>query len=555
MAYLFDLLLLGADGGDLTIALVPLPLIACALLALTRPVAGALGGAGALLLGTAALRLVGLAPPSTPGIENLLLSETVAGGLLVAVVVWKCGRATAAATVAALVAAGLAAMVGRAPRLYLLGWREILFSLFMGLVVLIGGCVVGMALRSQGDQRMAPRARTLMRRQWPLAVALVFLLFVDLAAAVDGLGPRGLADVVYLVPLLLMLATGVCAFLGPLAPVRWTLTAAALVAASALALAPFDVLFGFVPRFPPPTSVAAAQMALVAYVVRSADRRQAASCVAALAGADLLAVITTAHYSGRGGSSVPEFVLVAAFLLVVSVATGQYFRSRDRERHQTVQVAVTGAQQAERMALARELHDVVAHHVTGIVVQAQAARLVAETYPAAAVQALAKIENSGTEALAAMRMLVDSMRGAAPAGGSGAASQATSDLEADLRALADGYGGPAVQMELDLPVALPPEAGRSVLRLVQESLTNVGKHARNAQTVQVRIETDGDELRLRVTDDAPTPEIRPTADGGGYGLVGMRERVELLGGRFTAGPGETAGWTVDARIPLRRDGT
>ena len=100
-----------------------------------------------------------------------------------------------------------------------------------------------------------------------------------------------------------------------------------------------------------------------------------------------------------------------------------------------MRAAVTSAQQGERMALARELHDVVAHHVTGIVVQAQAALLVAEKNPDVAVPALEKIERSGTEALTAMRTLVGSLRegtAAWTAGDADATDQATTDLAADI---------------------------------------------------------------------------------------------------------------------------
>src|SRR5204863_3389879 len=115
----------------------------------------------------------------------------------------------------------------------------------------------------------------------------------------------------------------------------------------------------------------------------------------------------------------------AALLLGISIAVGLMLRSRDAERVTAVQSAVTDAQTAERMALARELHDVVAHHVTGIVVQAQAARVMGEKNPQIAVDAMARIEDAGVEALAAMRRLVRSMRGDAPAGSGEVSDEAT----------------------------------------------------------------------------------------------------------------------------------
>ncbi|MGQ0840513.1 sensor histidine kinase [Actinokineospora sp.] len=552
LAYLFDLLVFGLGGGDVLAAALPLPLIACVFLALRLPVVGALAGVAAVLGTSALLRGVGAVDRGFPGIDYLMLTEGLAGAALVVIVVWRCGRWVAAGCATALVLAAVGSMAIRAPRLGTMVDRGLVYTLLTGLVVVSGAVALGVLLRMSSEQRLDQPTREFLRGQWPLGAALTFLFFIDLVAAVDYFQFRDARALFALVPVVAALATAGCAFLGPRAAVRWTITAAVVAAVAALTLAPLGLVMGTFSVFPAPLTMAAAHMALVAYVVRYADRQQAAISVGALVGADLLAVAMTAFVGGRP-SELREFLLIAAFLLLLSLAAGQYFRARDRERTQTVHVAVTGAQQAERMALARELHDVVAHHVTGIVVQAQAASLVATANPTAAVVALGKIERSGTEALAAMRMLVGSMRGAAPAGSSAAARQATTDLAADLRALADDFTGPTVHMELDLPSTLPPEAGGSVLRLVQESLTNVGKHAANARTVRVDIKTTVDELHVRVTDDAETAAVRPTGGSGGYGLVGMRERVDLLGGRFAAGPGETAGWTVDARIPLRKD--
>jgi signal transduction histidine kinase len=291
----------------------------------------------------------------------------------------------------------------------------------------------------------------------------------------------------------------------------------------------------------------AASMALVAFVTRWAPRWPAALSTVALATANLIAI----RLRGSGTQDrLADFGVWLGLLLVVSVATGLYFRSRDRERAQTISVAVTGAQQSERMALARELHDVVAHHVTGMVVQAQAARLVAARDPQIAVQALEKIEVSGVEALKAMRFLVGSMRGSKPVGTSNATEQATTDLGADLRTVVEQFGGPPVTLDLRFPELVPQEVGRSVLRLVQESLTNVGKHALGAKNVQVQVTGGNEELYVKVSDDGTGRRTDPVGGSGGYGLVGMRERVELLGGRFSAGPAAPVGWRVDAWLPL-----
>jgi signal transduction histidine kinase len=297
-----------------------------------------------------------------------------------------------------------------------------------------------------------------------------------------------------------------------------------------------------------------ATMALISYLVRYVEqRRQALWGALALSGA---LVVTIGVRLGAGG--VDNYLIFLVFLLFVSVVTGWYFRARDRERNQTVKAAVTSAQQGERMALARELHDVVAHHVTGIVVQAQAALMVAERNPDVALPALEKIERSGTLALTAMRTLVGSLRegtAAWTAGDSEVTGEATTDLAADLHGVVENFAGPPVELDLDLPSELPHEMGRSVLRLVQESLTNVGKHAPDASTVHVRVATNEDTLHIRVSDDGTKRPANPAGGSGGYGLVGMRERVELLGGRFEAGPSGYVGWNVEAWLPLRKEGS
>ncbi|MGW5050771.1 sensor histidine kinase [Actinokineospora sp. NPDC004072] len=531
-AYLVDVGVVGLVWPGPAL-LVPLPLVAAVFLALRLPVLGGLAGAGAVLVTSALLRVTGEGYGGSTWLLGYSATEALAGMMLVAIVIWRTPRAVAVLGTLGLLCAAAAGAYLRAALFYDFDFVP------AGLVLSVGA---GVALRlGTGGSQM----RTFLRGQWPLATALALALLVDTSATldIDRLGPYAA------IPLLAAVAIAVCAVLGPRDALRWTVNAAAITVLAAtligaIALALEHQMIGL----RPPASVVAAQMALIAYVVRYCDRARATAGVLALVGADVLAIIAMSAATRRLPGS--DYLLIAAFLLLLSIATGQYFGSRDRTRNQSIRVAVAGAQQAERMALARELHDVVAHHVTGIVVQAQAAQLVAD--PARTAEALARIERSGAEALAAMRMLVGSMRGT-QAGEAGAADAATDDLAADLRAVAADFAGPEVRMELSLPDGLPPEAGRTVLRIVQESLTNVSKHAQDATRVVVTVEPVDDELRVRVSDDAAEPRVRPPGGSGGYGLVGMRERVELLGGTFTAGPGEAAGWTVDARFPLRKD--
>lgn len=560
--FLLDVVLSAVAGREelvLTMA-GPAAMLVCVYYGFTSPGTAA-GVASLVLVGTSALFYRVDMFTLSVGIESLKLSEVLAGGALLVLLAWRARPSVAILGTTALVIACLTALgirTGLVSYLSVSEWEFLpqtfdLRSLGMGFLILVVGVGVGMYLRLAGQQRIDSELRRLVRRQWPLVAALLILLLLDIAAS-DGL--------LRMILLGGAVVAGVCAFFAPRAPVRAALTAAAAIGVAMLpyvAAAVFEMsrgtaLFYTVRRgftlLPFSLTQVAATMALIAFVVRYGKPQPAAWSTVALVAANLGGLIDIYRHGVRD-----DLVLPMGFLLVISVASGLYFRARDRERSQSVRVAVSGAQNAERLALARELHDVVAHHVTGIVVQAQAARMVATGDPAIAVNALEKIENSGTEALTAMRMLVGSLRGAEPAGGSTAATQATSDLAADIRALVEQFPGPTVHLELNLPDRLPHEMGRSVLRLVQESLTNVSKHAAGARNVYLGVSTgrgdSGDELHVFVTDDGTARRSHPAGGSGGYGLIGMRERVELLGGSFSAGPGADGGWVVKVALPLR----
>ncbi|WP_433282991.1 sensor histidine kinase [Pseudonocardia xinjiangensis] len=204
----------------------------------------------------------------------------------------------------------------------------------------------------------------------------------------------------------------------------------------------------------------------------------------------------------------------------------------------------------ERMRLARELHDVAAHHLTGIILQAQAAQLVTRRQPGyldgplADVQtALAGIEAAGSDGLTAMRRVVGLLRDAEDA------DPTTSEPE-QLSVLVERFEqqGPAVRLRVpDGRTAWPPEVAGTVYRVVQESLTNIARHAPEARSVTVDVDEDHQGVTVAVTDDGPTASHR---HHGGYGLIGMRERVEALGGTLCAGPRPGAGWAVRATLPV-----
>jgi len=289
----------------------------------------------------------------------------------------------------------------------------------------------------------------------------------------------------------------------------------------------------------PGVAATVALLVLGAAAARVAAPRPAAAV--AVAGAVVLV-------AGRIGVR-HEYILPLAFLGVLAwggaLGVGVWLRFVDA-RHQ---LAVDAARRDERLELARELHDVVAHHVAGIVVQAQAARLVAARRPETLEPTLAAIEAAGTDALAAMRRVVGLLR---DAGDAAVLTHSPEDL-ADLVGRFAGHG-PAVRLRVpdDGQASWPPGVASTVYRVVQEALTNVVLHAPAAAEVTVTVEHGPSGITVEVADDAPADRSAPSwfGRGGGYGLVGMRERVEAVGGRLRAGSGQDGGWVVRAEVPL-----
>ncbi|MEU5690663.1 histidine kinase [Actinosynnema sp. NPDC020468] len=377
--------------------------------------------------------------------------------------------------------------------------------------------------------------RALARRQWPLAGALAFLLALETFGDAPWWQFPGTA------------AVSVLAIVAPRRPFDACLAAATALLASSVVLrladTPSSVPFtgGLV------VSEGAASMALIAIAVRQASPARAVLGPLVLVAAAFVTQWIRPPYWERyaakydfAGPDVLQEVVALTIVLVLAVGTGLYFRARDRERSTAVRAEVAAAQHAERMALARELHDVVAHYVTGIVVHAQAAQAV----PGAAQEVLPVIVSSGNEALTAMRRLVGTLRG-----NEADAPAASNDLARDVRAVVEESGQP-VRLRVDLPSDVPTSLERSVLRLVQESLTNSRKHAEGVSLVDVSVTVVDDAVVVLVTDDGREGRSAPVGGSGGFGLIGMRERVELLGGRFTAGRIASGGWQVRAELPI-----
>jgi signal transduction histidine kinase len=227
-------------------------------------------------------------------------------------------------------------------------------------------------------------------------------------------------------------------------------------------------------------------------------------------------------------------------VLASSILLGLAVRYRTRTRAKEVDEL----RAREREGIARDLHDTVAHHVSAIAIRAQAGLATADGDPAAAVEALRVIDAEASRTLVEMRTIVRGLRnGDAP-------DLAPLPGLADIEAFAtDAPGGPPVHVEIDGDLdAVPMPIATAAYRLVQESVTNARRHARHATRIDVRVRTGPDAVTLEVTDDGDT-SARP--QGSGFGIVGMIERAERLGGTCTAGPRGDAGWAVTAVLPVR----
>jgi signal transduction histidine kinase len=237
-------------------------------------------------------------------------------------------------------------------------------------------------------------------------------------------------------------------------------------------------------------------------------------------------------WSGVGDAIGGVAVLASSMVLGVSVRTQHGARQRRLEQ----------AKSEERVLLARELHDTVAHHVSAIAIQAQAGRALAATSPGASLEALEVIEAEATRTLAEMRAMVRMLRNHEPA--DYAPQNGVADLE---RLVGASPAGPRVEVALsgDL-TALPAAVDSAVFRIAQEAVTNARRHARNATRVDVRVVGNGTSVHLVVRDDGdPVWAGSPP----GYGVTGMVERAALLGGTCVAGPSGDRGWAVDAVLP------
>jgi signal transduction histidine kinase len=287
--------------------------------------------------------------------------------------------------------------------------------------------------------------------------------------------------------------------------------------------------------------------AIVGAVVRGARRW----AIGSVAGAWLL---TIGLGIVLGVAWQPAPVTAATLALVLLVVVGESIRSRraryDELRRRAAERRL-GAAQAERVRIARELHDVLAHSLSQINVQAGVGLHLIDRDPEQGRAALANIKAASKTALDEVRSVLGVLRDEA----AGAAPLVPEPGLAQLPALVDGMReqGVAVALELRLPEGAEPARAvqLAAYRIVQESLTNVLRHA-GGGAARVAVGVEGRMLVLTIDDDgsARTTPPQGRGAGGGRGLEGMRERAALLGGRFQAGPRTGGGFGVRAELPL-----
>jgi signal transduction histidine kinase len=255
--------------------------------------------------------------------------------------------------------------------------------------------------------------------------------------------------------------------------------------------------------------------------------------------AGLVIAIYVVEAVADGHVDVPNLIFGLGFAIGLPVLLGLVIRTTrelGRQQQRRIESESRAARADERAAIARELHDVVAHHVASIVLRTGVARQVLPDLPPQARDVLDDVHATGSAALADLRRLVAVLRD--PEGVRSDAALTAIEPSALPAALAD-ISGPVESLDA--------VRGLAVLRLTQEALTNVAKHAGTSAHARLRVSVSGGDVLWEVADDGGAPS-RNAPLGGGHGLTGMRERVEVLGGRLEAGP-HGDGWRVATVLP------
>lgn len=290
-------------------------------------------------------------------------------------------------------------------------------------------------------------------------------------------------------------------------------------------------------------------LCLLLIAVRTCPPRWAGLCAVLTGGAAIAAPL---RFDATDDFLMLGLTLALVILTGVVAGIGGYLRTLDDRRG----AAVAETRRSERLAMAADLHDFVAHHVTGILVQTQMARMMVTGEPDRLDPVLAGIEHAAAEALDSMRLTVGILR-EGPEGTARLApgeSRPVGDLNT-LAELVDRFGGPSgpkaeLHLAPSVPRNLPHEVQAAAYRVVQEALTNVRRHAADATEVTIAVAHTDDTLHVAVRDNGRGGTTMPyTARGGGFGIVGLTERVTALGGTLRTGPRQDHGWEVVALLP------
>jgi signal transduction histidine kinase len=286
-------------------------------------------------------------------------------------------------------------------------------------------------------------------------------------------------------------------------------------------------------------------------VAARCPRRVSLAGLAATEGLLLVVWLVNPGAIGDGGTLVIDgLIMAAAWWLGDGARRRQEAIVAARERAAELEAAreelARRAVTEERLRIARELHDVVAHSMSIIAVQSGVGAHVLDSQPEEARKALAAVEATSRQALVEMRRLLGVLRAEAEPRGSLAPAPGLADVEALAAEVA--RAGVRVEVRIEgTPAELPAGLDLSAYRIVQEALTNVVRHAGPA-TARVAVSYAADRVVVEVVDDGRGGD--PGRDHGGHGIAGMRERAELYGGTLEAGPGPGGGFRVAASLPL-----
>ncbi len=266
----------------------------------------------------------------------------------------------------------------------------------------------------------------------------------------------------------------------------------------------------------------------------------------------LLTVPSLAELRGGtlGSAGPPTVAVVVPVFTMVAWLIGHSIRQAQARADLVRVQAAAAAAMEERLRIARELHDMVAHSIGIIAIQAGSGRRVFDVRPGEAREALAAIEGTSRETLSGLRRMVTGLRRAEPEPGSWLPPLGPAPGLADIDQLAATALDAGVRVEVDQDwrgsrEPLPADIDLSAFRIIQEAVTNVVRHARTDQC-RVSIGMQDGQLSIEVTDGG----CGSSAAGTGYGITGMRERATLLGGDFSAGPRPGGGFRVAARLPV-----